>query len=81
MTVEKYVQAATPQIKSKRWTWVVFTKDTLPFKCIECLEVDLYWVRLMSSGKFENIRRLAEYLRQEELDVDMNYAIKSYNEV
>lgn len=34
--VEAYVLASQQQVVNETWTWLVFTKDSQPFKCLKC---------------------------------------------
>jgi hypothetical protein len=53
ITIEKYVLAAQKQIEANLWTWLVFTKDTLPFKCLQCDDAQIYWARVVKSTASE----------------------------
>lgn len=72
---------AEPKTEEDIWTWIVFSTDTLPFKCEDCLSAQLYWVRIMPSYKTENVRLLEEYLANQELDTNSDFAIKTWHEV
>lgn len=81
-TVEKYVEFAQSNFVQKKFKkFVVFSKDTLNFKCDECDNVNIFWVRLISNFNIGTLRKFTEFLKEEELDLDLNYEVKTYNEV
>lgn len=73
--------SAEQEIEKNVWTWIAFSKDTMAFQCDECLSAELFWIRIMSTGKAEVVRLLEEFIVQQELDKDMNYQVQTWDEV
>ncbi|ETN71133.1 hypothetical protein NECAME_04696, partial [Necator americanus] len=55
--------------------------DISPFRCEECASVNLLWVRPYTTGKISSIRDLREFLVRTEVGLELNYSIKSWEEV
>ncbi|KAK6763794.1 hypothetical protein RB195_024212 [Necator americanus] len=55
--------------------------DISPFRCEECASVNLMWVRPYTTGKISSIRDLREFLVRTEVGLELNYSIKSWEEV
>ena len=79
--IESYILHSQELVESNNLTWVVYSKDTLPFKCEDCISVNMYWVRTLSAGTITDLRRLADFITLEELDIGMNYKIHTYEEL
>jgi predicted Fe-S protein YdhL (DUF1289 family) len=60
--IENYVINSESEIKSKLWTWIVVTRDLSPFKCLRCLDAQIYWVSLTKTTRNEVISKLSEFI-------------------
>lgn len=78
--VENYILFAEEYIIRNIFTWVQLSLDTLPFKCDDCIATEMFVVRALPTGKAEDLRSLNDYIITQELNIDMNYSIKSYEE-
>uniref|UniRef100_A0AC34GQT2 Uncharacterized protein n=1 Tax=Panagrolaimus sp. ES5 TaxID=591445 RepID=A0AC34GQT2_9BILA len=78
--VENYILFGEEFIVRNMFTWVQLALDTLPFKCDDCIATEMYVVRALPTGKVEDLRLLNDYIISQELNIDMNYSIKSYQE-
>ncbi|CAD5215980.1 unnamed protein product [Bursaphelenchus okinawaensis] len=79
-TVEKYVSLGQKQIATDMFTWMVFTKDTMPFKCFQnCSDVQLYWSRVIKTTATEELANFTEFLWSEELDKQFPFSQQTYN--
>ncbi|KAI6199349.1 Protein CBR-GLR-7 [Aphelenchoides besseyi] len=74
MTVEDYVRTGQKQIEENLWTWIVFTKDTLAFKCVGCENVQIHWVRVAKSTASEELADFADFVWSEELEEQFVYS-------
>ncbi|CAD5221957.1 unnamed protein product [Bursaphelenchus xylophilus] len=80
LTIEKYVALGQKQIEEEKFTWMVFTKDTMPFKCFQnCSEVKLYWGRVIKTTATEELANFTEFLMSEELDKQFPFSQQTYN--
>jgi hypothetical protein len=79
LTVEKYALAAQRQIESNMWTWIVFTKDTLPFKCLQCQDAQIYWLRVIKSTSSEELSNFSDFVWSEELETQFLYSRNTWN--
>ena len=79
ITIEKYVFAAQRQIEANLWTWLVFTKDTLPFKCLQCADVQIYWARVVKSTSTEELSNFSDFVWSEELETQFLFSRNTYN--
>ncbi|KAI1725677.1 ligand-gated ion channel domain-containing protein [Ditylenchus destructor] len=81
LIVESYLAAAVGHFEAKAFdTCVVFSKDTYSFRCEECQSVNAFWIRMLPTSRVEMLREFAEFIKKEELDIDMNFKIMTYNE-
>ncbi|EYC37338.1 hypothetical protein Y032_0802g2428 [Ancylostoma ceylanicum] len=62
-------------------TEIVVKEDVTPFRCEECLSVNLVWIRPYATGKISSTRDLREFLVKTEAGLELNYSIKSWIEV
>ncbi|KAL6723962.1 hypothetical protein Aduo_018903 [Ancylostoma duodenale] len=62
-------------------TEIVVKEDVTPFRCEECLSVNIVWIRPYATGKISSIRDLGEFLVKTEAGLELNYSIKSWIEV
>ncbi|KAI6212829.1 Protein CBR-GLR-7 [Aphelenchoides besseyi] len=74
MVVEKYVRTGQKQIEENLWTWIVFTKDTLVFKCVGCENVQIHWVRVVKSTPTKELAKFANFVWLEELENQFVYS-------
>ena len=80
--IEAYVLAAQRQIANNTWpTWIVFTKDTQPFKCLRCLNAQIYWARIVKSWATEELANFADFVYTEELDTQFLFARNTQHHV
>lgn len=79
ITIESYVVAGQKQIESNAWTWLVFTKDTLPFKCSQCNDAQIYWARVVKSTSSEELSSFSEFVWSEELEAQFAFSRNTYN--
>lgn len=79
--IEEYTFRSAKFIESRTFKWIVITKDTLPFQCDDCISEDMYWIRPLSSGVNEELRALNNFIKTNELDIDMGYKANSYDEL
>ncbi|KAI6240026.1 hypothetical protein M3Y99_00486300 [Aphelenchoides fujianensis] len=78
-TIEKYVFAAQKQIEANIWKWMVFTKDTLPFRCSKCKNVQLYWARVVKSTASEELSNFSDFVWSEELENQFLFSRNTHN--
>ncbi|CAJ0607011.1 unnamed protein product [Cylicocyclus nassatus] len=58
-------------------------EDVTPFRCEveDCPSMNLFWIRPYATGKIANIRDLREFLVDTEIGLELNYSIRSSQEV
>ncbi|KAI6215439.1 Protein CBR-GLR-7 [Aphelenchoides besseyi] len=78
-TVENYVLAGQKQIEAGMWQWLVFTKDTLPFRCSKCNNVQLHWARVVKSTSSEELSNFSDFVWSEELENQFLFSRNTYN--
>ncbi|KAI6188571.1 CRE-GLR-7 protein [Aphelenchoides besseyi] len=78
-TVEDYVLAGQKQIEAGLWQWLVFTKDTLPFRCSKCNNAQLHWVRVVKSTSTEELSNFSDFVWSEELENQFLFSRNTYN--
>ena len=79
--IEHFILHSQEIIETSNLTWIAYSKDTLPFKCEDCTSVDMYWVKTLHADNVTDLRRIADFVSLQELDVGMNYKIYSYEEL
>lgn len=72
---------AQREIEANLWTWLVFSKDQLPFKCFECENAQIYWIRIAKSTNNEILSSLAEFIWPRDLDAQFLFARKARNQL
>lgn len=78
--IESYILYSEEYIIHRQFQWISLALDTLPFKCDDCISTEMFIVRPLSTGKEEDLRLLNDFIISQELNIDMNYSIKSYQE-
>ena len=79
--IEYYILNSQEYVARKQFTWVTVALDTLPFKCDDCTATEMFVIRAFPTGKAEDLRLLNDFIATQELNIDMNYSIKSYQEM
>lgn len=80
MTIEKYAGLGKTQFQSNTFVWMVFTKDTMPFKCYEnCTDTQIYWAKVIKTTASEELANFTEFVWSEELDRQFPFSQKTYN--
>uniref|UniRef100_A0A0N5C9D9 PBPe domain-containing protein n=1 Tax=Strongyloides papillosus TaxID=174720 RepID=A0A0N5C9D9_STREA len=80
-TIEMYAFNAEEYFTKNTFTWLAFTTDLLPFKCFDCLSVDIFWIRIhhkISPNNFYNVR---DFINTNQLERNFSQLLKSYNYV
>uniref|UniRef100_A0A7E4W6R4 PBPe domain-containing protein n=1 Tax=Panagrellus redivivus TaxID=6233 RepID=A0A7E4W6R4_PANRE len=66
--IENYVFNAADFFTQNIFTWIMYSKDILPFKCDLCIAVDMFVIRPLPTGLSEDVRYLSDYLESQEID-------------
>ncbi|CEF59620.1 Ionotropic receptor 25a [Strongyloides ratti] len=80
-TIENYVLISEEYFDKNTFTWIAFTTDVTPFKCFNCLTVDIFWIRIHHKTRPNNIYTIREYIITQNFNENFSEILKPYNYV
>uniref|UniRef100_A0A0K0DSZ2 Ionotropic glutamate receptor C-terminal domain-containing protein n=1 Tax=Strongyloides stercoralis TaxID=6248 RepID=A0A0K0DSZ2_STRER len=80
-TIEKYVLMSEEYFIKNTFTWIAFTTDIAPFKCFDCLTVEIFWIRMHHKVRPNNVYFVREFISTQSLEENFSETLKSYNYV
>uniref|UniRef100_A0A0N4ZCL6 PBPe domain-containing protein n=1 Tax=Parastrongyloides trichosuri TaxID=131310 RepID=A0A0N4ZCL6_PARTI len=80
-TVESYIIEAEQYFTENIFTWIIFTTDVMPFKCLDCITVDMFWIRIHHKKRLNTIYYIKDFINNEGLTNQFNETLKTFNYV